>query len=117
MRTTASHTTSRRLFSHLALPAAVLLACVAPAFASDTHRTLLVQTKPVYPEIARQMRIHGILVLEETVLPDGHVGDVKVQSGHPMLLQAANDAVRRWRYSPAPETTTLTIQIDFKESR
>lgn len=117
MRTTASDTTPRRPRIHRALHVALFLGCVLTAFAADTPRTLLVQSKPVYPEIARQMRIHGVLVIEVTVLPDGQVGSVKIQSGHPLLLRAAEDAVRKWRYSPAPETTTLSIQIDFQEIR
>lgn len=117
MRPTVSHSNPNRLFSNLALLAALLFACIAPALASDAQRTLLVQTKPVYPEIARQMRIHGVLVLAVTVMPDGHVGAVQIRSGHPILLPAADEAVRKWLYSPAPVTTVLTVEINFQESR
>lgn len=107
----------RVLLFRLAIAAAFLLTFVPSSLAADTHRILLAQPKPVFPEIARQMHLYGSLVLEITVLPDGHVGTVKQQTGHPMLLRAADDAVRRWRYSPAPETTTLTVQIDFLEPK
>jgi periplasmic protein TonB len=55
---------------------------------------------PVYPELARQMRIEGTVRLQAVVARDGSVQSLVILSGHPMLARAAVAAVREWRYRP-----------------
>ncbi|MGA2118364.1 MAG: TonB family protein, partial [Bryobacteraceae bacterium] len=55
---------------------------------------------PEYPQIARQMGAKGEVVLTATVGIDGRVKSVKVVQGHPLLVQAATDAVMQWVYRP-----------------
>src|SRR5262249_30203447 len=62
---------------------------------------LIEQTKPAYPALARNARVEGIVILEGTISTEGKVEDVHVVSGHPMLLDAAVKAVRKWKYRPA----------------
>lgn len=77
---------------------------------------------PGYPEIARIARIEGEVVLHALIDTMGHVANVQVVSGHPMLAPAATDAVKRWKYEPyllngkAVEAET-TIKINFKLPR
>jgi TonB family protein len=61
---------------------------------------LLVKVNPVLPEKARQARVSGMVILQVLVNEDGEVADVKVLRGHPLLDDAAVEAVRQWRYSP-----------------
>ena len=61
---------------------------------------LLSQVPLVYPPLARQARIQGNVVLHVIVDPDGRVKEVTLISGHPLLVQAAIDSVRQWRYKP-----------------
>jgi len=68
---------------------------------------------PVYPELARRMHVSGTVVVHLTVQPDGSVSDTKVESGHALLSPAAQEAVRRWRFEPASDTTDLTVDINF----
>jgi protein TonB len=56
--------------------------------------------KPVYPPIARQARISGAVQLAARISADGHIRDLRVVSGHPMLIAAALEAVRQWVYQP-----------------
>jgi protein TonB len=58
------------------------------------------QPKPQYPPIARQARISGSVVLQATISKAGTIENLHVISGHPMLIQAAMDAVRQWKYKP-----------------
>jgi protein TonB len=58
------------------------------------------QPKPQYPPIARQARISGSVVLQATISKSGTIENLHVISGHPMLIQAAMDAVRQWKYKP-----------------
>jgi TonB family protein len=56
---------------------------------------------PQYPEIAKRLRLEGVVVLHAVVSPEGNVGDVKVVSGNTLLHNAALAAVKQWRYSPS----------------
>ena len=55
---------------------------------------------PVYPELAKQARIEATVILEVLVNEQGEVANIRVLRSHPLLEQAAIDAVKQWRYSP-----------------
>jgi protein TonB len=55
---------------------------------------------PVYPALARQARIQGVVVLSVVIGKDGSVQELKLVSGHPLLAPAALDAVKQWTYKP-----------------
>ena len=61
---------------------------------------LVSRVQPIYPPLARQSRIEGSVVLHAVINKDGEVSELQVLSGHPLLVNAALDAVRQWRYSP-----------------
>lgn len=61
---------------------------------------LLKRVEPVYPELARRARVSGTVILQVTVDEEGNVTEVRVLSGHPLLDDAAVQAVKRWKYSP-----------------
>lgn len=61
---------------------------------------LLHAVQPVYPPIARTGRIQGTVVLDAIINKEGAIADLRVLSGHPMLVSAAIDAVKQWRYKP-----------------
>ena len=77
------------------------------------------QPMPVYPPLAKQARVSGIVRLEAVIARDGTVMSLRVKSGHPLLTQAALDAVRQWLYQPttlngdAVEVLT-EIEVHFK---
>jgi TonB family protein len=98
-----------RLFQAAAL--ALLLSLALPARAEE--RGIKVRVAPVYPEIAKRMRISGVVRVEVTVDPDGKVTDAKAISGNHALCTAAEDAVRRWRFAPGDAQSTVTVDITF----
>lgn len=55
---------------------------------------------PTYPPLARSARIQGQVLLQAVISKQGVIENLRVLSGHPMLVQAAIDAVRQWRYRP-----------------
>ena len=59
---------------------------------------LVSQAPPIYPPLARQARISGMVRLSVTIAADGTVRNIQVLSGHPLLVPAAIDAVRKWVY-------------------
>jgi protein TonB len=58
------------------------------------------RVEPVYPALARQMRISGAVELQGVIGTDGRIHELKVLSGHPILIKAAVDAVNQWIYAP-----------------
>jgi protein TonB len=81
----------------------------------------LKDVKPVYPQIATQARVQGVVILECTISPQGKVVDVKVLRGIPLLDQAAIDAVKQWVYTPTllngvPVPVIMTVTVNFKLS-
>jgi protein TonB len=80
---------------------------------------LIRMVKPNYPQIALQARIEGTVVLEAIVGTDGSVESLRYISGPPLLVQAAIEAVRQWRYQPTllngkPVSVETTITVIFK---
>jgi protein TonB len=75
--------------------------------------------QPIYPAQAREVRIEGAVKLLASIGADGRVYDVRVISGSPLLVPAAVDAVRQWRYKPyklnnEPVAARTEITINFK---
>jgi protein TonB len=80
---------------------------------------LIHRVEPVYPEIARQARVEGIVILECTTDIYGRVREVKVLRSVPLLDQAAIDAVRQWVYEPMiingrPRGVIFTVTVRFQ---
>jgi protein TonB len=61
---------------------------------------LIHRVEPIYPSIAKQARIQGLVLLRATISKDGSIENLQLLSGHPMLARAAIEAVRQWRYRP-----------------
>jgi protein TonB len=65
-----------------------------------TQGMVLHKVQPVYPPLARTARVQGSVVLSAIIGKDGTIQNLHVVSGHPLLTQAALDAVKQWRYRP-----------------
>jgi periplasmic protein TonB len=83
---------------------------------------LIHDVAPTYPPEAGRARIEGAVVLWAVIGKDGSVQDVRVESGLPILAQAAIDAVKQWRYKPyllngEPVEVDSRITINFTLSR
>ncbi|HTR49029.1 MAG TPA: energy transducer TonB [Verrucomicrobiae bacterium] len=80
--------------------------------------SLLRRVDPVYPQIAKTAHVSGTVVLHAVIAKDGTIQQLEYLSGPPLLMRAAMDAVREWRYKPtllngeAVEVDT-TIQVVF----
>jgi TonB family protein len=67
----------------------------------------------MYPELARKMNLSGVVKLEVVVAPSGVVKETKVIGGNPILVNAAMDAVKKWRFEAASEESTGIIEFKF----
>jgi TonB family protein len=78
-----------------------------------SKRKIKVRVAPEYPLLAKHLKVTGKVKIEATVTPDGHVTSTKVLGGSPVLVGAALDALKQWRYESAPKETTEIVEFDF----
>ena len=113
----------------LALPALVVLAALAVAQDNPPPKHLRVSSgvadelkihdaKPHYPREAQKMGIQGDVILQATIDTKGNLANLKVLQGDPILVKAAVDAVKQWRYRPyilngEPVDVDTTIKVQF----
>ena len=81
----------------------------------DTHPARATKTE-LYPYLAKRMTVSGKVKIEVIITPDGKVRSTRVVGGHPLLVQACQDAVKEWKFFPAPEESTQVIEFDFRGS-
>jgi TonB family protein len=79
---------------------------------------LVHKVQPAYPPLARQARIQGTVRFTATIGKDGHIIDLSLVSGHPLLVPAATEAVQQWIYRPTllngnPIEVVTVIDINF----
>ena len=77
------------------------------------ERKAVAKVPAVYPEIAKRYNIRGVVKMEVVVREDGSVRSAKVLGGNPVLIDAATDAVRKWRFEAASRETVETVQVRF----
>ena len=61
---------------------------------------LIYKPQPIYPGPARSMRVQGAVVLRAIISKAGTIENLEALSGHPLLIPAAIEAVKQWRYRP-----------------
>jgi TonB family protein len=79
----------------------------------EAKRKVVTRITPSYPSLARKMGISGSVKIEATVLPNGAVKSTETLGGHPVLAQAATDAVRNCKWEPASHETKELIVFNF----
>lgn len=79
----------------------------------EITRKVKSKVSPTYPELARRMSISGVVKVQVIVAPNGSVKSTKVVGGHPLLVNAAVDAVKKWRFDAASEETTGVVEFKF----
>ena len=101
------------------ITAGTRMLCV-PAVAQESVKTDELSRKPktkvapVYPDVARRMGVSGIVKLSVVVAPNGTVKSSKVIGGHPVLVNAAMDAMKQWKFESAPTESSGTVEFKFQ---
>jgi TonB family protein len=80
---------------------------------------LLQRVDPVYPPLALQARVQGIVRFSVTIGRDGHVRNIELIAGHPLLVPAALNAVKQWLYRPTllngdPVDVAAVVDVPFR---
>ncbi len=79
---------------------------------------LVNKVDPVYPPLAFQARIQGTVRLNVVIGPDGHPTNIQLDSGHPLFVPAAQEAVRQWVWRPTllngqPVEVSTIVDVPF----
>ncbi|HUI52675.1 MAG TPA: energy transducer TonB, partial [Terriglobales bacterium] len=80
------------------------------------------RVEPRYPPLALATHLQGVVIIDAVLDENGNVVEMKVVSGHPLLLDAAVNAVRQWKYQPTflndqPVPVQLNITVTFRLSQ
>jgi TonB family protein len=92
--------------------AAVLALCCV-GLAEDSARRVLREQLPEYPVMLKKMGIGGTVRVSALVGADGTVKGTKIDGGNPMLAEFASSAVKNWKYAPAAEQSSESIEFNF----
>jgi TonB family protein len=101
-----------RRFAGKCLALALASALFAAHAAADTRKPV-VNPDPEYPEIARRMNLTGTVRVEIVIAADGTIKSARVMGGHPVLADAVQKALKKWKYAPGAAETTLQLEFKF----
>ena len=77
------------------------------------NRKPVANPDPEYPEIAKRMAITGSVKVELVIAADGTIKSAKVLGGHPILVDAVQKALKKWKYASGPAETTTQVEFKF----
>jgi TonB family protein len=110
----------RSKWTRMALTAATVsmfmghLALAQTSTTDEGKRKVKTRIAPIYPDLAKRMSVTGKVKIEVIISPDGRVKSTRVVGGHPLLVQACQDAVKEWKFTPSNEETTQIVEFDFR---
>jgi|SRR5271167_3438991 len=78
-------------------------------------RKVVTRVDPQYPSLARNMNIRGNVRVEVLVAPNGTVKSLELKGGHPLLADAAQNAVRQWKWEPSAHETRESVEFKFNQ--
>ena len=97
----------------------IISCCLGPTAISQSQqqspdsRKIVHRVLPTYPEIAKRMQLTGSVKIMATVGPDGTVKTTQPMGGSPVLIQAAQEAVSKWKFATGSSETRELIELHF----
>jgi len=79
----------------------------------EINRRAKSKVAPVYPELAKRMNLAGVVKILITVSPNGSIKEARLVGGHPVLANAAMEAIKKWRFEAGPEESTGIVEFHF----
>jgi TonB family protein len=80
---------------------------------AESGRKVVQRVAPQYPALARSMNIQGVVKADVLVAPNGSAKSVEIKGGHPLFVQSAQNALREWKWEPAPRETHEIVELKF----
>lgn len=90
----------------------VLMGCFAGNGIAEDRKAKS-EIKPVYPELAKKMNLTGVVKVQVEISPAGAVTSAKALGGHPLFIDSALDAVKKWRFETAQSASQQTVEFKF----
>jgi TonB family protein len=87
--------------------------CSAQQPQPEVKRKVVNRVIPIYPEMARAMNLKGVVRVDVLVAGNGTVKSLSVKGGHPLLVQAAENALRKWKWEPTAHETREPVEFKF----
>lgn len=81
---------------------------------AQVNRRVLSNPEPPYPEVARRLRLSGVVKVQVTIAPDGKINDAKITGGHPIVVNSVEQTLKEWKYAPASTETTAQLEFTFR---
>ena len=103
----------RKMLVGLAMLSVFGTHALAQSGSEEGKRKVKTKVAPTYPELAKRMNVTGRAKIEVIITPDGRVKSTRALGGHPLLVQSCLEAVKEWKFVPAPEETTQVVECDF----
>jgi TonB family protein len=91
----------------------VLMLGVCLSTGQEAQRKVLLRVPPEYPPILKDKNIIGIVRVRVVISPSGAVRSAQLVGGNPILGEAAEKAIRKWRYEASPEETVTFVELRF----
>lgn len=91
----------------------MILCMMVLSAAAQEGRKLIVQAPPTYPAIAKSIRLAGTVKVQVIIGTDGQIKETKVLGGHPVLVDATLEALKKWKYAPSQAQTTAQLEFNF----
>lgn len=88
----------------------MLTAVNAPA---QESRKVLSNPEPPYPEVARRLRLSGVVKVQVVISTDGKIKETKITGGHPIFVNSVEETLKNWKYAPASAETTTQLEFNF----
>ena len=82
--------------------------------AGELSRKVKAKVSPVYPEAARPLSIVGTVRLAVVIAPNGSVKSARPLGGHPLLVDAAMDAMKQWKFEAGSNESSGVVEFKFK---
>jgi len=92
---------------------AMVLMLTAVTLPAQESRKVLSNPEPPYPEVARRLRLSGIVKVQVVISADGKIKETKITGGHPIFVNSVEETLKNWKYAPASAETTTQLEFNF----
>jgi len=76
-------------------------------------RKALSNPAPTYPDVAKRLRLVGTVKVQVVIGADGKIKETSFVGGHPVLVNAVEEALKNWKYAPGSGETTALLEFNF----
>jgi TonB family protein len=101
-------------FAATCLLVAMALSLTAANLPAQDNRKVLSNPEPPYPEVARRLRLSGVVKVQVTISTDGKIKETKITGGHPIFVNSVEQTLKEWKYAPSSTETTTQLEFTFR---